>query len=352
MFDKKQSLKVKGIAICMLLFHHLFYSSQRIDANGVNFYLFSQETVMSFATGLRVCVWIFAFISAYGLTVQYMALGDAPSGKDCVAFVKKRWLSLMKPYWFIFGAVLIVFAVLGKNPMDLFKGSLLNLALSALGLSDFFGTPMPVAAWWYMCFAQILVVAVPFLAELCKKFGVLTLAAAFLMIPYLGAGINSSFGGSYVNYLFVVIMGVLCAQNGVMEKLGKRSGRWYVCVTEFFGLIAAITVCVAINMKYAGIDTWKFTKLFMAAAAVLISLLVYKYFTNRTLEAVLVFLGRHSGNIFLIHAFGYTFVPKAVYWSGNVPLTFLTLLAESLLASMACEAVMTLVTRRRRVGKD
>lgn len=47
MFDKKQSLKVKGIAICMLLFHHLFYSAQRIDAYGVEFYWLSKDSVMN-----------------------------------------------------------------------------------------------------------------------------------------------------------------------------------------------------------------------------------------------------------------------------------------------------------------
>ena len=350
-FDKKQSLKIKGIAICMLLFHHLFYSQQRIASNGVEFHILSQETVMTFATGLRVCVWVFAFLSAYGLTKQYMAMGEEPLGKEKAAFVKKRWLSLMKPYWLIFAGALLVFAFCRKNPLDLFGGSIMNLILSALGVSDFFGTDMPVAAWWYMCFAQLLVFVLPFIIEVCRKFGILTLIASFILCPYLGSGITSSFGGSYINYLFVVVIGVLFAQDNIMEKLGVRSRRWYVCVLEFLALIMAIVACVAINMKYANIDSWKFTKLFMAAAAVLISLLIYKYFTNKVLETVLIFLGKHSGNIFLIHAFGYTFVPKYVYWSHNVVLTFLTLLGESLLISMGFEALLSAVSRKRWIHR-
>ena len=31
MFTKNDTLKVKGIAICLLLFHHLFMSENRID---------------------------------------------------------------------------------------------------------------------------------------------------------------------------------------------------------------------------------------------------------------------------------------------------------------------------------
>ena len=101
-FDKTETGKVKGIAICLLLFHHLFYSQARVDAGGVVFRWLPQSLVMSLATGARVCVPIFVFLSAYGLTVQYGKLGDAPSRRDRLIFMKKHWLSLMKPYWFIY----------------------------------------------------------------------------------------------------------------------------------------------------------------------------------------------------------------------------------------------------------
>ena len=80
MFDKFQSLKAKGIAICLLLFHHLFYSADRIAANGVVFRFLEQEQVMSLATGARICVWIFAFLSAYGLTKQYLKVDEMSLG--------------------------------------------------------------------------------------------------------------------------------------------------------------------------------------------------------------------------------------------------------------------------------
>lgn len=40
MFKRIDTLKVKGIAISLLLFHHLFYSTARIEANGVVFHIF------------------------------------------------------------------------------------------------------------------------------------------------------------------------------------------------------------------------------------------------------------------------------------------------------------------------
>lgn len=337
MFDKKQTLKIKGVAVCMLMFHHLFYTVNRFGPYNMRFSWFTQDQVVMIATGMRVCVWIFAFLSAYGLTKQYMALGENCGAAECGAFIKKRWFSLMKPYWLVFALVLAVFALCGKMPLELYQDSWVNLALGALGVSDYFGAPMPASAWWYMCFAQILLLSIPFIAQLCRKFGALTFAAAFLLIPYLGEGVNSNFGGAYVNYLFVVVLGVLFAQNGTMEKLGKRDARWYVRVLEAAVWAVAIVVCIRINIRYAGDDPRKYTKLFMSAAAVLICLLVYKYVSNRYVEKGLQFLGKYSGYMFMIHPFFYLYFPQYVYWSGNVVLTFLTLLIMSLAGAVLCD---------------
>ena len=95
-FSREESLKVKGVAICLLLFHHLFYSQNRIDAGRISFLLLSKESVMIIATCARVCVWIFAFLSAYGLSVQYTKLGNSITAIDRSKFVWVRWLSLMK----------------------------------------------------------------------------------------------------------------------------------------------------------------------------------------------------------------------------------------------------------------
>lgn len=72
MFSKNETLKAKGIAILLLLFHHLFYDSERIEQSGVQFLIFQQDIVQQIAVAARICVWIFVFLSAYGLTYQYV----------------------------------------------------------------------------------------------------------------------------------------------------------------------------------------------------------------------------------------------------------------------------------------
>jgi peptidoglycan/LPS O-acetylase OafA/YrhL len=55
-----ESLIIKGIAICLMLWHHLFYESPEYG-----------EIVFQTAKFGKLCVALFLFISGYGLTIQY-----------------------------------------------------------------------------------------------------------------------------------------------------------------------------------------------------------------------------------------------------------------------------------------
>ncbi|MBS6765015.1 MAG: hypothetical protein KH304_15740, partial [Clostridium sp.] len=132
MFKRIDTLKVKGIAISLLLFHHLFYSTARIEANGVVFHLLSQDTVEGLATASRICVWIFAFLSAYGLTSKYIK----EDIKRPTIFIAKSWISLMKSYWFIYIIVFILSFIFFNNPLEIY----VNVKPSAFLSDEFYGT--------------------------------------------------------------------------------------------------------------------------------------------------------------------------------------------------------------------
>jgi len=50
-----------------------------------------------------------------------------------------------------------------------------------------------------------------------------------------------------------------------------------------------------------------------------------------------MFLGKHSGNMFMIHGIIYAFFPSLVFFSHNVVLSVVTLLMVSLLVSIIIE---------------
>ena len=196
---------------------------------------------------------------------------------------------------------------------------------------------MYVAAWWYMTIAQIILLLVPFLDDLIKRYGGLVPIATIALLPYIkfsGARIISPYGGPYLDYLFVLILGVWFAEEGLMDRLGgTRSSKWYLCLLDCILMLAAICLCIHINYKYSANDGLRLTKVLMGACAALIALVSFKYFTNPVVEKVLCFLGRHSGNVFLVHSLFYYYYIKYVYWSHNVFVTWLTLMAAGILVS-------------------
>lgn len=340
MFDKKQTLKVKGVAIAMLVFHHLFYSEQRIAASGIQLVLMEQETLITIASCMRLCVWIFAFLSAYGLTIQYQKIGDNPSSEIVCGFMFKRWISLMRPYWIVYAITLTLSVLLSKTPLELFGGKISGLIAGAFAISDLIGSKMPVGAWWYMCFAQLAILSIPLLYDLCKKYGLLVLVGSVLILLCLGKGILSPYGGYYYSYLFVVIIGVLCAQNGWLNIQTEDSG-WRNRPMKGIGLILASTACIWINYRYSGNDPLRLTKVVISVAAMLMCMFVHQYMTWKPLEDVLIFLGKHSGYIFLTHAFGYTYFPDLIFWNKNAAVTFLSLLLFGLVCAAFCEKIST-----------
>lgn len=71
LFSKTDTSKVKGIAIIMMIFHHCFLSAARYKGQIVLFMPFSEEFINDFALSMKICVAIFTFLSACGMTLSY-----------------------------------------------------------------------------------------------------------------------------------------------------------------------------------------------------------------------------------------------------------------------------------------
>ena len=69
-FSKKDTNIIKGIAILFLMFHHCFLSGDRYRNLQVVFSPFSESIVNYIAAFLKICVPIFVFLTAYGITIS------------------------------------------------------------------------------------------------------------------------------------------------------------------------------------------------------------------------------------------------------------------------------------------
>lgn len=351
-FDKNESLKVKGIAIVLLLFHHLFFSSSRIEAGNIQTVMISRESLMVLGSLARICVYLFLFISAYGLTVQYIRFLEEKTG--CYGkYLIKRWISLMKPYWFVFVLSCFVSFIAFPPINARFNGYFLYFLLCGMGWSDFFATPLPVGSWWYMSFAQILLLMLPVILGLVKKTGVSAVVIVFFLLQFIDtSGLYSKFGGEYVNYIFTVILGVWLANSRGLEKYDERiKSCGGIRFLEAILLICASVGFSWLNYKYGPVDEWKLTKIALALSACSTVIFSYRVIRWRFVENILIYLGKHSGNIFLLHSFGYTFFLKFIYFSHNVLITWLFLLGLSLGGSILIEGIKMLIKKSKWMAK-
>ena len=338
-FTKEDTLIVKGIAVVLLIFHHLFRTVDRIAAYGVVPKLLDPEWIACLATDARICVWIFAFLSAYGLSIKYVKVREHCSYAE---FVYRQWLSLMKPFWFIYVVVFISSFFVFKNPQQVYENNLLCIIPDFFGLADIFELPMLSSVWWYMCFAQVLVVTIPFWVYLVERTGILSMVIVFIFLRFFGTGFSSTFGGSYTQYLYAVIMACYFSQNDlfrVYEEKLNGSRRWGAGILP----LATALCCAHLKVWISGTVFKSTATMFSAVSCVALCLYVQNYIRAPLLRKVFLFLGQHSGNIFMIHALIFVFYPQIVYGSKDVVISTITLLIISLLISVLMEFIKKII---------
>lgn len=340
MFTKKETMKAKGIAICLLLFHHLFYSESRLINNEVIFNIIPENIILRLGLMCRICVWIFAFLSAYGLTCQYLQKKNSESVEE---FVFKRWFSVMKSYWFVYIIFFVLSFIFFKKPYTIYEGRFLYGVLDFLGISDFFATPMMSAVWWYICFSQVMIFLLPVIILFCKKFGWISIGISFVGMQYLDVGIKSTYGGLYVIYLLVTLLGVICAQKNVFDKIKFEEKNILVYVLKGTILSLVLAIFCYVRTKIVDMDVWNIGSLINAFVALGVCIFSFKYIRIKKVEKILMFLGQHSGNIFLCHAFFYVYYERYIYYTKNVFFSWLTLMLISVFVSMLIEYVKKVI---------
>lgn len=333
MFTKSDTKRMKGIAILLLLFHHLFYSSSRIESNHVQFIFLNQSVVEYVATLCRVCVWIFVFLSAYGLSYQYIHAQKTTVSK----FILKKWLSLIQPFLFIYVCIAIAYSISVGSLLDYYKGKIIYLVLDMFGWADFFGTPMLLGAWWYMCLAQILLFLLPALFEICRKLEWISVLIIFIGMQFLSEGIQSTFGGDYLNYLLVAVVGILFAQKGVLDCWKSRQVSHIKNFSNNIIFLLLLVTLLMIKEYIKPVDSYHLGGFLCAVGVIGISLISSRIKETGIVGRILENLGQHSGNIFMIHSFFYIFFPITVYWSRNVFMSWLCLILMTYIISWGVE---------------
>lgn len=311
-FDKRQTNIAKGIALLMLLWHHLFYNSpDKYDMFISLFYIKGMPVECFVADFCKVCVAIFLFLSGYGLYKSYHSYvinlqkhNSKVSFKNDFIYVKNHLLKLLSGFWVIYFVFSLMGFSFGRNPMDVYQENILYFVTDIFGLSYLFDTPSINDTWWFISIILVYYLLVPMLYRITTYSAEIILAFTFLLmfVPYLidWRQLNT--------WLFSLVIGMYFSKYNLFEVINARVDN---IVKRFFLLFFAVISCIIVRFNVLD-NSIIFDGVF-AIVFVLLSYLVLSRIPiiNKILEEV----GKYSGQIFMFHTFIYSYYFKEqIYW--------------------------------------
>lgn len=338
-FTKRDTKIAKGIAVCLLLVHHLYMGVLPSPMS-----LFGNQPLVVFATLSKVCVAIFTLLSGYGLAVSYMKRTDSE-----IAFQKKHLISLMKPYWLVyivFFALAVFYARPEFTPLAVYGGGIKGILYAAcefFALRPMFTTATINQTWWYMEAALVLYLLFPIIYRLTKKLPYIALpATAVPLVLYTVLGNNRWDTCREIYWLFPFAVGIFIAQLDLFGKFARFSEeKPLASVAVSF---AALLIFTLIRAKIGlAADTF-----FAVSIILFLRATVSKIpFLNKAVE----YIGSYSADIFLTHSFFYCYyvsqrVFSKILLNGSV---FIQLIAFPMLLFMSLAAAIVLKLVKERL---
>lgn len=340
-FNVYNSNCLKGVAIIMLLVHHCFLSPKRYSGQQLHFIL--PEPILNYiALFFKICVCIFVFISAYGITKKVMPLSD---NKTCSLhheiknIMLSRLIKLLGSFIFVF-LLVDLFALFydSERFAEIYGASMKEgiqyYIIDMLGLAELLQTPTFLGTYWYYSLAIILILLTPLLYLLLKRIG---------SVPFLSLMAVINFTIEFQNrniwhYFLCIGVGIVCASENIITRLVnlELSSAKFSRMIKF--LLEIILLFILMVLREGPLKG-ELYPLWDAIIPVVLTCFCCEFiFIIPGLQQVLLLLGKYSVNIFLVHNYirnvwfyDYTYHFKYPF------LIVIVLLLESLVLSIFIE---------------
>lgn len=346
---KRESNILKCLAILLMLAHHLFMYADQPDFPELVYgpLLNTPGRLAAFGQLCKLCVTIFVFITAYGTTRTYRD-DDMRDHHQIISVSIRRWIKLLISFQMVYILAALLCPLGGKSWFTLYSSSRLENLVFAffdfMGISFIINTPSYNSSWWYMSLAVTFILVMPLLIKLCRRYGFFILLPEILLVRW--------FEVNWVmyRYLLPVMVGILMAEYDVLEavRAAYKRGGLLIKAGIYIGIFAVLGLGSMLWLR-AGEGLLDIYETVLLLPVLLLTLLVLARipFVNGVAE----FIGRHSMNMFLVHAFIYQNWFHDFTYSLRYPVViFLFLLGSSLLFSVLVEGLKKLLHFDRRVS--
>lgn len=296
---KNETLQLKGIAICLMVFHHCFLDPTRYFGKTVAFWPFSENQINQIAAFFKICVGMYVFLSAYGMTKATTKFDRQGANSWCL-YLNHRLINLLSGYWFVFissGIVALLInpqrfvAVYGIRKIDAF----IFYALDFMGLANLSNTPTFNGTWWYISLAIVIIIIFPVLIKLYKFIGNYMILFMMLVPISLNFSMHSTIP-ELARWGGALAFGICMANS-------EKWTHWRLCKNKLIEFLILFMGCIACFFIRRSSSASKLIWLWDSIIPVYIIYFLWRYILNHLLSKMFTFLGKHSMNIFLVHTF-------------------------------------------------
>ncbi|WP_180230231.1 acyltransferase [Bacillus sp. AFS073361] len=313
-FSKKMTSQAKGLAILLMVYHHLFTFPDRISSvDYAPLMMFNGQPLDQLIGAFgKICVSIFLFTSGYGLYQNFLK-----NNSFTFKVSLKKIIQFLKTYWIIF----IIFIPIGliwfhNQPRYVFN--LKNFLLNFTSLTNTYNRE-----WWFVPLYLELIIIFPILIKLIEKIPLIVNYLSFISLFFAGFFQNAIllFPNNILiqllmNHLSVLllwqvvfIVGIYFSKYSVFEKINQFLNRlklenilFYLIVLFICFYIRQFTLPWIIEVRGA-----KISGIYTYADFILTPILIFSFvkivsYTN-IFSKLFATLGKHSNNIWLTHTF-------------------------------------------------
>jgi len=349
MFEREDTRIIKGIAIVLMLMHHLFAFPDRYPSGfsfASTFTIYDMDFIVFLGQFGKICVALYMFLGGYGLFCQYN-IGQK---------LHENIFRLYKNYWKIFFIfVPMGFLFFSNQPSDYCTESAICSVFSKFDLNEFISNFIGWKAtynreWWffknYLCtiflgyiFIQIIQSHKSFWIDLFWVIIIFVMTQeifpAISSLPMFNTLSNNIF---YTNFFTLnqtscsFFMGIVFAKYDILSQLHKKLSS-YKKVYQIVICICSFILAPCIRQLFGSqID------LFLVPAFIFFCMIFCKNIPF--ISKVFRMLGEHNSNIWLIHSFYcyyYYQITKIVYSSKYAFIDLIILISVSLISSVCVD---------------
>lgn len=322
---REESLTMKGVAIIMMLYLHLFNSLDVVKEKCITFINIEDTPLVHILSRLTNPVSLYLILGGYGLYTVYKK-GDTHR--------YSRIFRLLEHYWI----VLFIFVVLGLflRPNDV-PGSWPKLFCNIFAVDSGYSN-----VWWFLFPYLLLSFFSKYIFKICDSYNA-RCVLIFLFILDLATSFGiSRYGEQYLfhnmwiykpylffHLLFPFVLGAYSSKYNVFNMFPSFNNRYIILFVLL--LLMSFRCCFA---------TGAFHTFYIMAFVFLILRLWHFSIIDNTLRL----LGKHSMNMWLIHPiFCYHFFVDWTYSFRYPMFILIVLILESLLCSILVDKIVFVI---------